>query len=216
MLRPAIITVFAITLGTILCSGSANATITVFGDMQYSLQNIDCFPPGCVATLDPNNPNVQVAITAGPGLPNVDVTQSVDFSLNINNSEAVNVEGVYLRVDYEFSMDFTNPLDVFGGYSYRDGFIAFGSCSYPPRGFVGVGPSGCSFLDFNEAIFSVQADTDMTWDFTGTINAQAGSLPEPPSVGILASALVIFGWLHRRHQNERTDEISPAIVAQSR
>jgi hypothetical protein len=95
-------------------------------------------------------------------------------------------------------MTFTNPIGVFGSYRYNDGFVASGSCSYPPRGFVGSDPSGCSFLDSNDGSFGVGPDTDMTLYFTGTINAQAGTVPEPSSVGMLASALLVFGWLHRK------------------
>jgi hypothetical protein len=103
-----------------------------------------------------------------------------------------------LQVDYEFRMEFASPLGVFGSYRYEDGLVAFGSCSYPPRGFVGSDPSGCSFDDNNVASYGVGPDTDMTFYFTGMINAQAGTIPEPASVGMLASALLVFGWLHRK------------------
>jgi hypothetical protein len=137
-------------------------------------------------------------VTAGPGLPNVDVTNNVNFSLTIDNSSDSFVSEI-LHVNYDFSMTFTNPLDVFGSYRYDDGFaVALGSCSYPPRGFVGTDPSGCSFNDSNDASYGVGPDTDMTFYFTGTINAQAGTIPEPSSVGMLVSALLVFGWLHRK------------------
>ena len=136
-------------------------------------------------------------MTAGPGLPNVDVSNSLNFSLTIDNS-ANSSSFATVQVDYDFSMTFTNPLGVFGSYTYNDGLKAFGSCSYPPRGFLGPGPSGCSFGDSNDLGFFVGPDTDMTFDVTGTINAQAGTIPEPSSIGMLASALLVFGWLHRK------------------
>ena len=202
MLRSALIAVFATALGTILASGSANATISVSGDMEYSIVDSNCILPECVSTLDPSGPDVFVDVTAGSGLPNVDVTKSVNFSLTIDNSSDLVISET-LQVNYELRMTFTNPLDVFGTYFYRDGFYTFGSCSYPPRGFVGSDPSGCSFDDFNDADYGVGPDTDTTFYFTGTINAQAGTIPEPSSVGMLASALFFLASLNVRHRNER-------------
>jgi hypothetical protein len=103
-----------------------------------------------------------------------------------------------LQVDYMFSMTFTNPHDVFGSYFYDDGFRSFGSCSYPPPGSVGGGPSGCTFDDLNTVDYVVGPDTDRTVFVPGFINAQAGTIGEPSSVGMLASALLVFGWLHRK------------------
>jgi hypothetical protein len=196
MLRSALIAVFATALGTILASGSANATITVLGFMEYFIIDSNCIPPECISTLDPSNPEVLVDVTAGPGLPNVDVTDNVNVSLTIDNSSDSNVFEA-LRIVLEFSMTFTNPLDVFGSYRYNDGLVAFNSCSYPPRG-PEFGPAGCSFIDSDDADYVVGPDTDMALDFFGTINAQAGTIPEPSSVGMLASALLVFGWLHRK------------------
>jgi hypothetical protein len=207
MLRSALIAVFVTALGTIVGSGSATATITVFGDMSYIIAQ-GCSSPDCVATLDPSRPEVQINVTAGSGLPNVNVFNSVDFTLTIDN-HGDHFAFADLRVLYDFSMTFTNPLGVFGSYRYVDGFFTFGSCSYPPRGSAGPGPSGCTFEDSNDLGVFVGPDTDMTFGVTGTINAQAGTIPEPSSVGMLVSALLVFGWLqHRRTTPPTTGALS--------
>jgi hypothetical protein len=85
MVRSALIAVFATALGTILASGSANANaITVLGDMHYVIVGGNCSPPECISTLDPSPPDVLVEVTAGSGLPNVDVTRvSISHLLSI-------------------------------------------------------------------------------------------------------------------------------------
>jgi hypothetical protein len=93
---------FAIALGTVLGSGSANATLTVFGSLSYGLLNVECPPPGgCIAELNPSNPKVDVNLTAGPGM-NVDVTNGVEFSLDLSNPANVALAFVDLHVEYSF------------------------------------------------------------------------------------------------------------------
>lgn len=203
MLRSAIISVFAIALGTMIGSGSAHPdTITTFAFVEFDLLDPIC-GVDCSAQFNPTGPFVSAVASANPGM-NVNASDTEDFSLQIITGSSFGEADV--RALYDFSMTFSGPLLVSGSYYYRlsgGGIFDSNMCSYPPRGFLGPGPSGCSFIDFNDFLFGEPPDTDTTIDFTAYVDAQAAFAPEPSSVGTLASGLVIFGWLHRRRKRER-------------
>jgi hypothetical protein len=196
MLRSTTVAFLTIALATLLGSGSANATATVFGSLSYDLRNLSCPPPGgCAAELTPSNPTVEVGITANPGT-KVDETDTVDFLLDLTDPNGVAAD-VTLHVEYRFLITFTDPTRDLGSYIFNDAYIGYPQgCSYPPGGQFSGQDFSCGIQDFND--FSFYFTGDETIAFAASIDAHAASIAEPSSVGMLAPALLVFGWLHRK------------------
>ena len=215
MLRSGIIAVLLAGLGSILSSGSANATATTDASIIFGMDDVYCSAPeGCVAQLNPSMPRLDVAAVATPGM-DVTVTDSINFSLHLSNpADATTDELVNLRIDYIIlGISVTDGLTDSGEYDYQLISPNMGDlleCSYP--GSNGPGPTGppragpgtyCGVLDFNERGFTAAPGTDQTFDLTATLVGRADSVPEPSSVEILAAALLILQGLRTAASRRR-------------
>jgi hypothetical protein len=219
MLRMAAIALFAAALATIFGPASADATATAWGSLSFRVGSVSCYPSVlCSAQLDPTNAVVEATALANPGM-TVDDTESGTFSLNLDNSaDTTNQEFVDIEEFYLFYITVTNGLFETGEYDFntRDSLDSFGppgGCSYPYAASGTVesygGPSRpgsggyCELGDYTNTVFVVAPGMDETDVITARVHVHASAIPEPPSMGIFSSALLIVGCLYCRNQRER-------------